>query len=95
MNRYIVMVLLLAGMGLGAGIVGPAARNLLTDAHAATGELIHFTVQTSQGFVALTGRKLDYFFAQNASQFRVNRIEPNAAGKGFKAYLTAYEELVH
>jgi hypothetical protein len=90
MNRYIMMVLLLAGMGLGAGIVGPAARNLLTDAHAATGELINFTVETSQGVVALKTKKVLMYLpgGQGYWPVKVDRIEPNPNGENFKAFLS-------
>ncbi len=83
MNRTIVVALLLVGMGIGAGIVGPTAKNLLTDAHAATGMLVNFSVETHQGVVALKT-----LIGYTSLRVKVNRIEPNAAGTSFKAFLS-------
>ena len=89
MNRWIMIVLFLAGMGLGAGWVGPGAKNFLTNAHADSGSLTNFTVETHQGVVALyvTQHLQEFFGSRKMYDRKVIRIEPNPDGTEFKAVL--------
>lgn len=90
MNRWIMIVLLLVGMGLGAGWVGPGAKTLLTNAYADSGSLTNFTVETQQGVVALY---LIHFF--DKLDRTVIQITPIPDGTGFSAVLNTPLHIIH
>ncbi len=92
MNRYMMIILLLLGMGFGASVAGPTASYFLTEAQADEGTLKNFTVQTNQGIVAfkVTKHFQRVYDSEGWYGRKIIKITPKADGTEFKAVIRAF-----